>query len=179
MPTAAVAGSVVWGADVRDSVVGYLSAYAAMNLGAFAVVAVASRRLGAVAISDYRGLAWRSPWLGVALAFFLASLAGLPPGLIGLLVKVRVLIVPVDSGQGWLAAVMAVATVIGLIYYLTWAAQLFRRPEPEPEPDAVDVAPARVVLASGTSAVAVGICLVVTVVFSVAPSLALGLVDRL
>ncbi|HUV48481.1 MAG: NADH-quinone oxidoreductase subunit N [Actinomycetes bacterium] len=173
VPLAAVAGSVVWGVGVTGAVVGYLVAYAAMNLGAFAVVAVVASRMGAVTLDDYRGLAWRSPWLAVALAFFLASLAGLPPGLIGLLVKVRVLIVPVDAGLWWLAAVMAVATVIGLAYYLTWAAQLFRRPRSQPTP-AVPALSSR-----WTSSVAVVVCLVVTVLFSVAPSLALGLADRL
>ena len=173
VPLAAVAGSVEWGPDVTGAVVGYLVAYAAMNLGAFGVVAVASRRLGAVAFDDYRGLASRSPWLAVALAFFFAALAGLPPGLIGLLVKVRVLIVPVDSGIWWLAAVMAVATVIGLAYYLAWAAQLFRRPQRGRE---LVAASTRV---PWTSNVAVAACLVVTVVLSVVPSLALGLVERL
>jgi len=173
VPLAAVAGSVEWGPDVTGAVVGYLVAYAAMNLGAFGVVAVASRRLGAVAFDDYRGLASRSPWLAVALAFFFAALAGLPPGLIGLLVKVRVLIVPVDSGIWWLAAVMAVATVIGLAYYLTWAAQLFRRPEGGRE---LVSSSTRV---PWTSNVAVAACLIVTVVLSVVPSLALGLVERL
>ena len=173
VPLAAVAGSVAWGVGVTGAVVGYLVAYAAMNLGAFAVVAVTTRRIGAVTLDDYRGLAWRSPWLAVALAFFLASLAGLPPGLIGLLVKVRVLIVPVDAGLWWLAAVMAVATVIGLAYYLTWAAQLFRRPRSEPE----SASPA--LSSPWTSSIAVVVCLVVTVLFSVAPSLALGLADRL
>jgi NADH-quinone oxidoreductase subunit N len=173
VPLAAVAGSVEWGPDVTGAVVGYLVAYAAMNLGAFGVVAVASRRLGAVAFDDYRGLASRSPWLAVALAFFFAALAGLPPGLIGLLVKVRVLIVPVDSGIWWLAAVMAVATVIGLAYYLTWAAQLFRRPQGG---RGLVSSSARV---PWTSNVAVALCLVVTVVLSVVPSLALGLVERL
>lgn len=173
VPLAAVAGSVVWGVEVTGAVVGYLGAYAAMNLGAFGVVALVSRRLGAVTLDDYRGLAWRSPWLAVALAFFLASLAGLPPGLIGLLVKVRVLIVPVDTGMWWLAAVMAVATVIGLAYYLTWAARLFRRPKGQPE--------SAVPVSGGTwpSSIAVAVCLVVTVVLSVTPSLALGLVERL
>jgi NADH-quinone oxidoreductase subunit N len=173
VPLAAVAGSVAWGPDVAHAVVGYLVAYAAMNLGAFAVVAVVSRRTGIVEWRDYRGLARRSPGLAVALAFFLASLAGLPPGLIGLLVKVRVLIVPVESGLWWLAAVMAVATVIGLAYYLAWAAQLFRQPDVDERP--VTAEPAT---GSWTAVVAVAACLALTVAFSVAPSLALGLVDR-
>jgi NADH-quinone oxidoreductase subunit N len=174
VPLAAVAGSVAWGPDVTNAVVGYLVAYAAMNLGAFAVVAVVTRRTGVVEWGDYRGLARRSPGLAVALAFFLASLAGLPPGLIGLLVKVRVLVVPVGSGLWWLAAVMAVATVIGLAYYLAWAAQLFRQPDVDTHPRAVEPAGS-----SWTSMVAVASCLVLTVAFSIAPSLALGLVDRL
>jgi len=68
---------------------------------------------------------------------------------------------------------MAVATVIGLAYYLTWAAQLFRRPRSEPTP----AVPA--LSSPWTSSVAVVVCLLVTVLFSVAPSLALGLADRL
>lgn len=175
VPLAAVSGSVVWGPGVTGAVIGYLVAYAAMNLGAFGVVAVVARATGAESLSDYRGLAWRSPWLAVALAFFLASLAGLPPGLIGLLVKVRVLIVPVDAGLWWLAAVMAVATVIGLAYYLAWAAQLFRRPDVA-DGEAVG---GHLAMPSWTSTVAIAACLSLTVTFSIAPSLALGLVDRL
>lgn len=175
VPLAAVAGSVGWGPGVTGAVIGYLVAYAAMNLGAFAVVTIVARRAGAELLADYRGLAWRSPWLAVALAFFLASLAGLPPGLIGLLVKVRVLVVPVDAGVWWLAVVMAVATVIGLAYYLAWAALLFRRPETAGDEGLTG----RLAVGSRTQAVAVAVCLALTVVFSVAPSLALGLVDRL
>ena len=37
---------------------------------------------------------------------------------------------PVDQGVGWLAVVMAVNVVIGLDYYLAWAASLYGRPEP-------------------------------------------------
>ena len=32
---------------------------------------------------------------------------------------------PVDQGVGWLAVVMAVNVVIGLAYYLAWAASLY------------------------------------------------------
>lgn len=175
VPLAAVAGSVVLGPGVTGAVIAYLVAYAAMNLGAFGVVAIVARRTAAASFAEYRGLAWRSPWLTVALAFFLASLAGLPPGLIGLLVKVRVLLVPVDAGVWWLAAVMAVSTVIGLAYYLAWAAQLFRRPKTATNEALTE----RVAAGSWTSSVAVAVCLALTVAFSVAPSLAIGLVDRL
>ena len=62
-----------------------------------------------------------------ALAFALACLAGLPPGLLGLFAKVVVFQAPVEQGTGWLAVVMAVNVVIGLYYYLAWAASLYGR----------------------------------------------------
>jgi NADH-quinone oxidoreductase subunit N len=159
VPLGALAGAARWEVGVVTAV----------TLGAFAVVAIVHRETGAEALADYRGLARRSPWLAVSLAFFLAALAGLPPGLIGLFVKVRVLIVPVDANLWWLVAVMAVATVIGLAYYLFWAALLFRRPAAETAPVNVTAWPARI---------AVAVTLAVTVLLSVMPSLALGLVDR-
>lgn len=166
-------GAVVAAGDAAvgliDAVVAYLVAYAAMNLGAFSVVSVVARRKPSVSLADFDGLAWRSPWLGWSLALFLAALAGLPPGLVGLFVKVRVLALPVATSAWWLAAVMAVATVIGLAYYLSFAARLFRRPQGEPE--AVPVA--------RSARLAVGLTLAATVVLSVAPALALGLVGRL
>ena len=173
VPLGAVSGDIEWGLAVTTAVIAYLAAYAAMNLGAFGVVAIVQRVEGATALTDYRGLGRRHPALAVSLAFFLACLAGLPPGLIGLLVKVDVLAVPVSSDVWWLAAVMAVATVIGLVYYLKWGAQLFM-------PEAVRAVRARGPARSNAPATAaVVLCLVVTVALSFAPSLALGLVERL
>jgi NADH-quinone oxidoreductase subunit N len=163
-------GAIAAGWDgALPALVAYLAAYAAMNLGAFSVVAVVARRRPRVKLSDFDGLAWRSPWLGLSLALFLAALAGLPPGLIGLFVKIRVLAVPVATSTWWLAAVMAVATVIGLAYYLSFAARLFRRPQESGRP----------VLVARSSWLAVGLTLAATVALSVAPALALGLVPGL
>ncbi|MFZ0324777.1 MAG: NADH-quinone oxidoreductase subunit N [Actinomycetes bacterium] len=155
---------------VLEATVAYLAIYAAMNLGAFAVVAVVARRQLDPTLADFDGLAHRRPFLGVSLAVFLAALAGLPPGLSGLFAKVGVLAVPVGTGAWWLAAAMGVATVIGLAYYLPWAARLFRRP--------VDVqAGDRTRVPVGLTAAA-SVALTVTVVLSVAPALAFGLIDR-
>ena len=57
----------------------YTAAYAAMNIGIFAVITLVSgydERLPM--IEDYRGLIYRSPLLGGLLIFFLASLIGIP-----------------------------------------------------------------------------------------------------
>ena len=174
VPLAAVSGSIEWGTLVTTAVIGYLVAYAAMNLGAFSVVAVVSRLEGSEQIADYRGLSRRRPWLAVSLAFFLACLAGLPPGVIGLLVKVDVLAVPATGKVWWLAMVMAVSTVIGLYYYLKWGAMLFRARTRQAAP--LLHSPAR---SNWPSVAAVFVCLAVTVLLSILPSLALGLMDRL
>jgi NADH-quinone oxidoreductase subunit N len=144
--------------------VAYLVIYAAMNLGAFAVVMLVSRTAARNELDDYRGLAFRSPAAGLALAFCLVCLAGLPPGLAGLFAKIFVFRQIVEGGSGWLALVMAVNTVIGLYYYASWTARLF--------------APAGgKVLHRPTPAawLAVGLALAVAILFSVAPQLVLDI----
>ncbi|WP_326699266.1 NADH-quinone oxidoreductase subunit N [Streptomyces sp. NBC_01754] len=120
------------------STVAYALMYAVVNLGAFAVAALVARTHPGNRLSDYRGLYATRPLAALALAFFLLSLAGLPPGIIGLFAKVTVFSAAVEAGLGWLAVVMAVNVVIALYYYLRWTAELFRSPEPatgdEPSP---------------------------------------------
>ncbi|MEU0115955.1 NADH-quinone oxidoreductase subunit N [Streptomyces bobili] len=111
------------------STVAYALMYAAVNLGAFAVVALVGRRHATNRVTDYRGLYAKNPLAALTLAFFLLCLAGLPPGIIGLFAKVTVFSAAVEAGLGWLAVVMAVNVVIALYYYLQWTALLFRAPE--------------------------------------------------
>ncbi|NBE91742.1 NADH-quinone oxidoreductase subunit N [Nonomuraea sp. KC401] len=142
----------------------YLVIYAAMNLGAFAVVMLVSKTTTRNELDDYRGLVFRRPVAGLALAFCLICLAGLPPGLAGLFAKVFVFRELVEGGSGWLALVMAANTVIGLYYYAVWTARLFA---PAAERDA---APRRTFPATGS---AIGLAVAVAVLFSVAPQLVL------
>ncbi|MFC0864125.1 NADH-quinone oxidoreductase subunit N [Sphaerimonospora cavernae] len=159
--------------------VAYLVFYAAMNLTAFAVVMVVSRRHGRNEIDDYRGLVHRSPAAGLALAFALVCLAGLPPGLAGLFAKIVVFREVVGAGLGWLAVVMAVNTVIGLYYYIAWTARLFT-PEAAGESRTGSVLGAREAGEGAGSTVpaviAVGVAALVSVVFSVAPQVVLSAV---
>ena len=111
--------------DVLGASMAYLAIYAFVNLGAFAVATVVGTRYPAQRLEDYRGLVREEPGAGWALAFALVALAGLPPGVVGLLAKVVVL----DAAAGpatWLAVVMAVNVVIGLVYYARWLRELFR-----------------------------------------------------
>ncbi|WP_336209596.1 NADH-quinone oxidoreductase subunit N [Nonomuraea sp. LPB2021202275-12-8] len=162
--------AVAFGAESASGAVGasvaYLVIYAAMNLGAFAVVMLVSRTAARNELDDYRGLAFRSPVAALALAFCLICLAGLPPGLAGLFAKVVVFREIVEGEAGWLAVVMAVNTVIGLYYYVAWTARLFT-----PVRAAVPAVRRAFPAVWG----AVGVALVVAVLFSVAPQLVLDL----
>lgn len=114
--------------DIAQSIAataGYLAFYAVMNLGAFAVVHRFAASSEENLLADYRGLARRNPLSGFSLAFFLVCLAGLPPGVMGLVAKVLVFKAVATGPVLWLAAVMAVNVVIGLYYYLVWAVRLF------------------------------------------------------
>ncbi|MFF0575022.1 NADH-quinone oxidoreductase subunit N [Streptosporangium saharense] len=124
--------------EATSASIAYLVFYAAMNLGAFAVVMLVSRRAARNELDDYRGLAFRNPAAGLALVFFLLCLAGLPPGLVGLFAKIVVFRELVVGGVGWLAVVMAVNTVIGLYYYVAWAVRILT---PAPGQAAGKVAP--------------------------------------
>jgi NADH-quinone oxidoreductase subunit N len=157
-------------AAVTSATITYVAIYAIMNAGAFAVVALVGKYRPRNMLDDYRGLARRNPLSAVALAFFLACLAGLPPGLAGLFAKIVVFRAAVDGTAAWLAIVVAVNTVIGLFYYLTWAARLFA-----PRPAAVpgNGGPPGVLAVSRAAGAAIAVAAAGTVVLSLAPELVL------
>jgi NADH-quinone oxidoreductase subunit N len=151
--------------DVLPATVTYVLAYGVMNLLAFSVVTLVGRHRPANLLLDYRSLGRTEPLTAFALAFALACLAGLPPGLLGLFAKVVVFRAPVDQGLGWLAVVMAVNVVIGLAYYLSWAASLYVRTSRGARPPSYRI--------SWSDGLAVGITLGAAVWLSVAPGLVL------
>src|SRR5207302_879623 len=99
--------------ELAGATVGYMAIYAVMNLGVFTVISLVGwvGRHGGGLIDDYRGMARSHPVVAIALAFFLACLAGLPPGLAGLFAKIVVFRGVLTGGYGWLAVIMAVNTV--------------------------------------------------------------------
>ncbi len=99
----------------------YLLTYVVATLVAFAVVAVTVReRADGRRITAYDGLWHRSPWRAGALVLALTSLAGLPPGVIGLVGKIAALRPVVAEGWLWLAVIAAVNAVLGVAVYLRW-----------------------------------------------------------
>ena len=116
----AVAGE---GLDIADksvsAVVTYLAIYAAMNLGAFAVILSVARTTKTAEIDSYHGLFKTAPSLAVIMTIFLASLAGVPP-LGGWFAKFSVFTSLASADTNWgygLAVIAAINAVIAFGYY--------------------------------------------------------------
>lgn len=96
----------------------YAISYVFMSAGAFGLIMLLSRKgQEAENILDFKGLNKRSPWLALMMAFFMASMAGIPP-FIGFFAKLFVIKSAVEAGYLWLAAAAVVFAVIGAFYYL-------------------------------------------------------------
>ena len=96
----------------------YLSLYAFMTFGAFAIVAMLRKGgLEGEEIEDFTGLARRHPLAALFMLIFMVSLAGIPPtaGFIG---KFYVFMSAVETGMIWLAVVALIFAVISAYYYL-------------------------------------------------------------
>ncbi len=109
----------------------YLIPYAAMSLGAFAVVAARERELGqAVTLDNLAGMGWERPLLGAAMWTFMLGFAGLPPtgGFLG---KFYLFSAAYDRGWLWLVIVGVAATAVSLYYYLAVIRALYMRPSAE------------------------------------------------
>ncbi len=106
----------------------YIAAYAAMNVGIFAVVTlVAGYDEQLSLIDDYRGLIYRSPMLGSLLIFFLISLIGIPftGGFFG---KFYSFTAAVGGGAIWLAIIGLLNSGLAAAYYLRLALVAAQRP---------------------------------------------------
>ncbi len=106
----------------------YLIPYAAMSIGAFAVIAARERELGApVTIDNLSGMLWERPFLGFSLVVFMLGFAGLPPtgGFVG---KFYAFAAAYRHGWAWLVIVGVIATAVSLYYYLGVIRALWTRP---------------------------------------------------
>jgi NADH-quinone oxidoreductase subunit N len=112
----------------------YIAAYAAMNVGIFAVITVISGYDEAMPlIEDYRGLIYRSPLLGGFLIFFLISLIGIPftGGFFG---KFYSFSAAVSGGAVWLAIIGLLNSGLAAAYYLRLVLAVAQRPDESKSP---------------------------------------------
>ncbi len=138
----------------------YTAAYAAMNVGAFAVVShFANAGEKYVAIEDYAGLGRRSPVLAASLTFFLMSLIGIPiTG--GFFAKFYVLSAALKSDLVGLAIILVLNSAVGAYYYLRIIVMMYMR-EPRAE---VPVTPV-----PAAAALAIAVSVLVTLYLGVLP----------
>jgi NADH-quinone oxidoreductase subunit N len=126
------------------AVITYLLIYAAMNLGAFAVVLAVARKTRSAEISTWGGLFEYAPGLTVLMSVFLFSLAGIPPlgGWLAKFVVFRSLLEPeVTTGGVALAIVVGVNSVIALYYYANIAREMWMRPVPDGDRTPIRIPP--------------------------------------
>ncbi|HRP97646.1 MAG TPA: proton-conducting transporter membrane subunit, partial [Rhodocyclaceae bacterium] len=119
----------------------YLAAYMVTTLAAFAVITVHSAGVDEhesahelTRLADYAGLFWRRPWLAAVFTTALLSLAGIPLTM-GFVAKFYLFAAGAAEGLWALLAVLVVASVLGLFYYLRVVATLFA-PVPKDVPAA-------------------------------------------
>jgi NADH-quinone oxidoreductase subunit N len=105
----------------------YTASYAAMNVGAFAVIShFGGRGEQRVSIEDYAGLGRRSPLLAATLTIFLLSLIGIPiTG--GFFAKFYVFSAAVQANLVGLTIIGVLNSAIGAYYYLRIIVVMYMR----------------------------------------------------
>jgi NADH-quinone oxidoreductase subunit N len=115
-----------------DAIVFYLVMYAFMNLGAFTIVIIVSRKTKSGDISSFGGLFQYAPGLAIAMTLIMASLAGIPP-LGGFWAKFFVFKAIIDAGSVWpliLGIVASINSVVAFFYYGSIMREMWMRPVP-------------------------------------------------
>jgi NADH-quinone oxidoreductase subunit N len=139
----------------------YTASYAAMNVGAFAIVAhLSGRGERYVTLEDYAGLGRRSPLIAALLTVFLISLIGIPiTG--GFLAKFYVFSAALQSNLVGLTIIGVINSAVAAYYYLRVVVYIYMRDERTEAPVA------KMPVSLGT---AVAICLIVTIYLGVLPN---------
>ena len=107
----------------------YAASYAAMNVGAFAIVAhLAGKGERYVTLEDYSGLGRRSPLIAALLTIFLLSLIGIP-ATGGFFAKFYVFSAALQSNLVGLTIIGVINSAIAAYYYLRIIVYMYMRDE--------------------------------------------------
>lgn len=161
-------GIVASGAEGMSSVLFYLLAYTAMNLGAFGVLLLLEHRgEEADRLEDLAGLVTRAPWAAAVLVLCMLSLAGLPPTG-GFIAKFYLFRAALVHHRADLAIVGVLSSVVSVYYYLRVAYAAVATGAPE------DVAVRR----NGLAGVALGVAAAGVLVLGLFPAAATTMVEQ-
>jgi len=103
------------------SLIVFAAAYAAMNLGAFAVIMCTGRTL-----DTFSDIGRKKVVMSIAMVVFLLSLAGIPP-LAGFVGKFMLFGASIDAGFTWLAVVAILNSVLSLAVYLRIVVPMYQQ----------------------------------------------------
>ncbi len=106
----------------------YLVVYAAMDLGAFGIIAsLSNKKEDRDTLEDYEGLGYTRPWSSAVLTLCLLSLAGLPPtaGFVG---KVVIFKAVLQAGEVSIALVAILMSVLSIYLYMKVVVVLYMKP---------------------------------------------------
>ena len=108
----------------------YLAAYSVTTVAAFGLLqAIGRNGERQVTLDTLAGLARERPWLSAGFAVAMLSLLGFP-GTIGFIGKWAILSALVEAGQGSLAVILVVTSVVSAGYYLPVVMAAYMRPLP-------------------------------------------------
>jgi NADH-quinone oxidoreductase subunit N len=148
----------------------YLLTYSFSTIGAFAVVTLVRTSAGeATHLSQWAGLAKRSPLVAGVFTVFLLSFAGVPltSGFIG---KFVVFKAGVDAGLGTLVVIALVASAIAAFFYLRIVVLMYFSDPPEDGPT--------VSVPSWATQIVLTVTAVVTVLLGIVPQPFLDVADK-
>jgi NADH-quinone oxidoreductase subunit N len=147
----------------------YTASYAAMNVGAFAVVShFASAGERYITLEDYEGLGRSSPLLAATLTIFLLSLIGIPMTA-GFFAKFYVFSAALRANLVWLTLIGVVNSAVGAYYYLRIIVVMYMREARK------EVPVARI---SFGLAVALSVCTFATLYLGILPDRVLQVTQR-
>ncbi len=147
----------------------YLIVYAAMDLGAFGIIAsLSEEERDRDALQNYQGLGYSRPWSSAILSFCLISLAGLPPtaGFVGKVIFFKAVL---EAGVVVLAVIAISMGVLSIYPYMKVVVSLYMRPAATTTIPAADL----------YEHVGGGLILLFLLLAGIAPSLLLALISRI
>jgi NADH-quinone oxidoreductase subunit N len=156
------------------AIVFYMVGYTLMTTGAFAVVQIVSYLKQEEIVGDinsYTGLGYSHPMLGLVMSLFLLSLAGLPPGMVGLAGKFYIFSAIVRADYIGLAVIGVLSSAVSCYYYLRVIVAMYFHEAEEGSIKAVN----REVITLG-HLTALSLCGVGVILFGVFPGYIFGLI---
>ena len=151
----------------------YLALYMVMTIGSFDIVGALIAEKGDSKISVLNGFARSRPIAALLLSFFLLCLAGLPPGVAGLIAKIQLFTSAVRAEYAWVVVVALINSAVGCYYYL----RLIRIMYATELKESVGEKPLAKALPLGGFSVAI-VCALVLLYFSIMPGVLMSFCQK-